>query len=204
MTIYLGIMEEYKICVEDYEISNIGNVRRKQKNGIYKMINGSIQNRGYRYFQLSRNGKRINYLIHHLVAKHFIGDRPDKYDIDHIDRDKLNNNVNNLRYVSHRDNMCNIDRFIEEIPKDDKDRMKKVQKLWCDNNRDIISQKKKEYYLKNKDKWDKPKNKIKVSCLKCGIEREIYEKSVYYNKTGNCNKCASLINLEKCKKDIKI
>ena len=95
-------MEEWKKCFEDYEISNFGNCRR---NG--KIIKGSIQSRGYRYFQLNREGRRKNMLFHHLVAEQFIGERPDNLVIDHIDRNKLNNNVNNLRYITIKENLQN-------------------------------------------------------------------------------------------------
>ena len=54
---------------------------------------GSVQSRGYRYFQLGRDGVRTNYLFHHLVASAFLGERPPGLVVDHIDRDKLNNNV---------------------------------------------------------------------------------------------------------------
>lgn len=108
-------MEEYKKIFEDYEISNFGNCR---KNG--KIIKGSIQNRGYKYFQVQRDGKRINKLFHHLVAEAFIGKRPNKYVIDHIDRNKLNNNINNLRYVTQQENMINTDKYRTDILTTDK------------------------------------------------------------------------------------
>jgi hypothetical protein len=108
-------MEEYKICFEDYEISNFGNCRRKLINGKYKIIKGSLNNRGYRYFQVVRNNKRLNKLFHQMVAFSFLGDRPEKYDIDHIDRNKLNNNVNNLRYITHKDNSKNHHRYRDDI-----------------------------------------------------------------------------------------
>jgi hypothetical protein len=103
-------MEEFKIAFEDYEISNFGNCRR---NG--KEIKGSIQNRGYKYIQLQRDSKRINLLFHHLVAKCFIGERPNDLVIDHIDRNKLNNNVENLRYITQKENMKNQDRYRDDI-----------------------------------------------------------------------------------------
>ena len=59
-------MEEYKYCIEQYEISNFGNCRRKLYDGSYKQIDGSINNRGYKYFQLRREEKRINYLYRNL------------------------------------------------------------------------------------------------------------------------------------------
>lgn len=104
-------MEEvWKTIVENYEVSNFGNCRKDDK-----VINCSINNRGYKYFQLQREGKRINYLIHQQVAKLFIGERPHKFDTDHIDRNKLNNNVSNLRYITHKENLHNTDRYREDI-----------------------------------------------------------------------------------------
>ena len=39
--------------------------------------------------------------------------------VDHIDRDKLNNNVTNLRYITQTDNMRNCVRFYDHIVEDD-------------------------------------------------------------------------------------
>ena len=63
-------MEEWKVAIEMYEISNFGNCRKKLHNGNYNIVKGSLLNRGYKHFQLFRNNKRINYLFHHLVADH--------------------------------------------------------------------------------------------------------------------------------------
>lgn len=109
------MIEVYKICFDNYEISNYGNVRRLLKNGEYKYLKCSIMNKGYYYFQLNRNNKRKNYLIHHLVAKHFIGERPEGLVIDHIDRNYLNNNVNNLRYCTYKENSKNQNRYRDDI-----------------------------------------------------------------------------------------
>jgi hypothetical protein len=108
-------MEEWKKCFEDYEISIFGNCRR---NG--KIIKGTIQSRGYRYFQLNREDRRKNMLFHHLVAEQFIGERPDNLVIDHIDRNKLNNNVNNLRYITIKENLQNCNKYIGDILETDK------------------------------------------------------------------------------------
>jgi len=110
-----SMTEEWKICFENYEISNFGNCRRHGSE-----IKGCIQNRGYKYFQIQRDGKRINKLFHHLVAEQFIGERPDGLVIDHIDRNKLNNNVNNLRYISHTENLQNTDKYRSDILETDK------------------------------------------------------------------------------------
>ena len=60
-------MEEiYKAYFNDYEVSNMGNVRRKLNDGNYKELKCSIQNRGYKYFQQTKDGKRINHLVHQI------------------------------------------------------------------------------------------------------------------------------------------
>lgn len=121
-------MEEYKYFFEYYQISNFGNCRRKLKNGTYKELKGSINNTGYRYIQLNRNQKRINFLLHHQVAYRFIGERPEGLVIDHIDRNKLNNNVNNLRYITHIENLRNCDTYLSHITEQGKERKRILEK----------------------------------------------------------------------------
>lgn len=100
-------MEIYKNFFENYEISNMGNIRHKLKSGNYKNVKSSIASNGYKYIQLQRNGKRINFYIHQQVAKIFIGERPKNLVVDHIDRNKYNNKSNNLRYVTYKENRNN-------------------------------------------------------------------------------------------------
>ena len=147
-------MEEYKVCFEDYEISNFGNCRRKQKDGTYKEIKGSLLKTGggYRYFQIQRDGKRINKLFHHLVAQEFIGERPEGLEIDHKDRNPTNNNVNNLRYITHEQNCRNVDRYRTDRPEDKKERRRLARLEY--ERKEETKKKKKEYarkwYLKKK------------------------------------------------------
>jgi len=193
--------EEWKIAIEDYEISNLGNCRKKLKSGFYVIVKGSIQNRGYKYFQLNRNGKRNNYMFHCLVAQCFIGERPEKYDIDHIDRNKLNNNVNNLRYVTHKENSFNHARVKDDIPQDTPNRRKIIHKMWEDDNKEIILQKKKEYYQQNKEKWDvinekRRSDRIELKCTECHNIYSIQRRSQTNKKTDMCSKCNSLLQLK--------
>lgn len=131
--------EEFKFFFEKYQISNLGNCRKKIKNG-YQNLKGSVNNRGYLYIQLIRNGKRLNLLFHQYVAKLFIGDRPNNMVIDHIDRNKLNNQVYNLRYVTQKENCQNTDRYIHEIKEQD---LKKRSVLTTYKNRQKIRDEKK-------------------------------------------------------------
>ncbi len=195
-------MEEFRIVFEDYEVSNLGNVRRKLKNGDYREIKGSILKAGggYKYFQINRNKKRTNYLIHHLVAQAFIGERPEGKVIDHIDRNPLNNNLSNLRYITQKENMRNTKKYKEEIPADTENRRSLVCKLYRENNGEKIKVKRKEYYENNKDNLlEKQKNnKIEVKCDECNNNRTITKNNYLGNKrlgVNICRCCSSKKNL---------
>ena len=47
--------------------------------------------------------------IHKVVAECWLGAKPEGYEIDHIDRNSLNNHWTNLRYVTHSEQMRNRD-----------------------------------------------------------------------------------------------
>ena len=201
-------MEEWKVAVESYEISNHGNCRRKLKNGNYKVIMGSLnqsttsKNYKSRYFQLLRNGKRINYFFSHLVAKCFIGEKPEGLEIDHIDINPQNNHVSNLRYISHRENCLNQQKTID-IPEytDLNDRKNKVYLKWEKENKNIILQKKKEYYQKDKTKWKiqnekRKKDTVELICSRCNNSYNIQRRTLSKRKTTLCRACCSKNNLK--------
>lgn len=67
-----------------------------------KLIIGSERN-GYRRFQLNHH----TYSIHRLVYETFIGPIPSNMYVDHIDGNRSNNDVSNLRLVTQSENMLN-------------------------------------------------------------------------------------------------
>ena len=80
-----------------YQISNHGRLK-----SFLRIKTGHIMsqtNKKGDYFRIVLNQKKSTY-IHHLVAFHFIGDRPKGYHIDHIDGNKQNNRVDNLQYIT--------------------------------------------------------------------------------------------------------
>lgn len=84
-----------------YEVSSIGNVRRKQTKRILKP---RISN-GYCMVDLRVNNIRKYHRVHRLVAFAFIGRQPTlKHEIRHFDGNKQNNNSNNLSWGTRKDN----------------------------------------------------------------------------------------------------
>lgn len=61
---------------------------------------------GYLNICLCNNNKRKHFKIHRLIALHYIPNPNNEKYIDHIDGNKLNNNIHNLRWVSQITN-CN-------------------------------------------------------------------------------------------------
>ncbi len=60
---------------------------------------------GYKFVQLSKNGKIYNKKIHRLVAEAFIPNPYNKPEINHKDGNKHNNNAENLEWVNRSENM---------------------------------------------------------------------------------------------------
>ncbi len=91
-----------------YKISNLGRVYSSVSNKLLKQCTNLS---GYKYIKLfNKKGKDICFLVHRLVALNFIGKIPDGRVVDHIDRNKLNNNKTNLRIVTVSTNNKNVDR----------------------------------------------------------------------------------------------
>ena len=90
-------MEEmWKQINEDYSISNYGNV--KSKNGLLKCVKHTT---GYLYATINKK----QCLVHRLVAKMFIPNPDNLPQINHIDGNKLNNQVSNLEWCDAKQNM---------------------------------------------------------------------------------------------------
>lgn len=65
---------------------------------------------GYLRFNTTVAGKHQTILVHRLVASTFLGERPDGLVVDHINRDKADNRVVNLRYANSAENVRNAAR----------------------------------------------------------------------------------------------
>jgi len=89
---------------DNYFISNFGNVKNSKTN---RIINQYNHPQGYKLVSLKNNGKWKMFRVHRLVGNAFLENPDNKPMIDHIDENKSNNNVKNLRWATRNDNGCN-------------------------------------------------------------------------------------------------
>jgi len=106
MDLIIGIMEEIWKDIVGYEgkyqISNMGQVK-SLVGGREKIIKGRVCGSGYYEVDLQKK----HYTIHRLVAMSFLDNPLKCRNVDHIDRNKLNNNVDNLRWATSQQNIAN-------------------------------------------------------------------------------------------------
>ena len=76
-----------------------GGMRRK----VAKWTRGSLSQLGY--YMVGVCG--CTYCVHRLIAEAFIGPIPDGYEIDHINRNRADNRISNLRIVTRSENNRN-------------------------------------------------------------------------------------------------
>ena len=85
----------------NYLVSNMGRVRRISSGRILKPFLG----KGYLRVHLSRDNVSTMPTIHRLVAKEFCEGTWEGRQVNHIDGNKLNNNANNLEWVTQLENV---------------------------------------------------------------------------------------------------
>lgn len=85
-----------------YQVSNTGKIKNVQSNKILKC---SYTDRNYLRATLCKNGEYKGFKVHRLVAIAFLPKPESSFEVNHKDGNKLNNNVNNLEWVSHEQNM---------------------------------------------------------------------------------------------------
>lgn len=101
-----------------YQVSNMGRVKRNQRrvtlsDGRYRTLNeavlkGTIDTGGYITHNLvDYNGVPYKIRAHRLVALAFISNPENKPTVDHINRNKLDNMVNNLRWATSKEQRLN-------------------------------------------------------------------------------------------------
>lgn len=110
-----------------YQVSNKGNIMFLGKKapirnqygatGFRTVPSKQLKPSGNRYLKVAlyKNGVKTYYSVHRLVAEAFLPNPEGKPQVNHIDENKLNNNVENLEWCTSRYN-CNYGNRNSKIP----------------------------------------------------------------------------------------
>lgn len=90
----------------DYAVSNLGQVKRLTESTARRrypagmILKPAPQKNGYTTVQLIGQDKRKRFYIHKLVMGAFEGACPPKHEVNHINRDRTDNRLTNLEYLT--------------------------------------------------------------------------------------------------------
>ena len=87
-----------------YSVSNLGRVRNDKRGNI---LSNCLDSYGYPVVKLGQDAKVVK--VHKLVAEAFLPPPADNMVIDHINRIKHDNRLENLRWATPSQNACNTD-----------------------------------------------------------------------------------------------
>ena len=85
------------------EVSNEGRVRSLLRGDPW-VLKTQVDKKGYHRIRVTIEREKITYKVHREVAKAFIPNPNDLPQVNHKDGNKSNNTVDNLEWVSNRDN----------------------------------------------------------------------------------------------------
>ena len=101
-TITMAVTEVWKQFRDNdnYEVSSFGKIKNKKTGRLLKPANKG----GYLYVGLSLNCIKRSYALHRIVAITFLSNPENKPHVNHLDKNKVNNNISNLEWVTALEN----------------------------------------------------------------------------------------------------
>ena len=190
------IYKDIKGYENEYQVSNLGNVKSLKRNIILK----PDINDNYKRVTLCQNGETKRISVHRLVATAFINNPLNKPHINHIDNNPNNNDVNNLEWCTHSENMihahnqgrlANVEASLAAIPAN----YLRYAKIHQERLGDRFVR----YYVPSEVQLDgrtKATSAVKYICEMCEQERTTLVSNKELTKyNGRCLNCQNLINI---------
>ena len=199
---------------QNYYVSNMGRVKRIYKSGKERILVGRVHYiNGYVSVTICENGKQRDARVHRLVAEAFIPNPDNKEFVDHINTNKTDNRVINLRWATRDENANNelTRQHLSEAHKgthhseETKQKLREINtgKKMTDEQKQKLSEARKgkysgeEHYMFGKHLSEEHKDKLrrlnskKCRCIETGI---IYSSTKEAKiQTGICDTC-----IQKC------
>ena len=103
-----------------YQVSNTGKIKRVGKYtnqfgktwGDERVLKPATKSKGYMYVQLSKDGEAKPKHVHRIVAEAFIPNPENKPTVNHKNRNKADNSVENLEWATYTENNRHIVRSL--------------------------------------------------------------------------------------------
>ena len=97
-----------KIEYKGYMVHSDGRIEKKNRNGF---LSFSKDASGYKMFVQSNGRKsQVTTRVHKFIWEAFNGKIPDGFEVDHIDEDRSNNKLSNLRLLTKQQNISRAKR----------------------------------------------------------------------------------------------
>ncbi|CAL6017950.1 HNH_endonuclease [Hexamita inflata] len=105
-----NVVEQGRFIINfpDYVVTSMGRIICVSQQTEVKLM---VSNCGYFMTSLKNELGWSTFTVHSLVANAFLGLKPTNFQVDHIDRNKQNNCIGNLRYISASDNNKNKTKY---------------------------------------------------------------------------------------------
>lgn len=112
-----------------YRITKHGIIQSLHKRNFGKEITARIDRGGYLTVRLSKAGVTKTHFLHRLIAETFITKIDGRDFVNHINGNKLDNQIENLEWVTHSENVTHAYK---------KYLIKKISKVVIDNCNDLV------------------------------------------------------------------
>lgn len=102
---------KYKDKIGSFWINKKGQLQKRFNKREPKILEGSIGSNGYLFVSVCEDGKHKKKTIHSIMGEVFLKNIHNYRNIDHINRIKTDNRLENLRWLSQSYNMMNTDKI---------------------------------------------------------------------------------------------